>query len=181
MPSVTLRDVLDMDYVLAKTGSLPLKVELRKTKVKGVGIYAKEPIEDGEVIALYQIKVFREKNYESPTDNDYMIGVYTFLGNESRVWIGDIAPESLKAPIKSENGEFYIPYWAYFSNEPSPGQNTNAYINMNLEETYKTRKRLKEGDLVTYKLIATENIAPGEEIVWDYGSGYGERDYASYN
>lgn len=178
MSSITLKDVLDMDYVLEKARGLPLKVELRATKVKGVGIYAKEPIKEEEVIALYQIKVFREKTYESPTNSDYMIGVYTPLGNESRVWVGDIAPESLVAPIKSERGEFYIPYWAYFSNEPSPGQNTNAYINMNLEETYKTKKRLKEGELITYKLIATENITPGEEIVWDYGSGYGKRDYA---
>lgn len=177
---IDLRDVLDMDYVLKKAGSLPLKVELKKTRIKGIGIYAKEPIRNGEVIALYQIKVFREKTYESPTNNVYTIGIYTPSGNESKVWVGDIVPESLKNPIKSENKEFYIPYWAYFSNEPSLGQVTNAYIDMNLEETYKTRKRIKEGDFVTYKLIATENIEPGEEIVWDYGSGYGKRNYISY-
>lgn len=177
MSKVTLKNILDGEYVSQLTKNTPFKIELKRSPVKGFGIYATQLIEDDEVIALYHIKVFRNAGYESPTDRAYMIGVYTYAGNESRVWIGDIVPESLKPPIPSDDGKYFIPYWAYFSNEPSPDQTENAYIDMNEDEVYFNRKRLKEGDMITYKLIATDDINPGEEIVWDYGKEYGERDY----
>jgi len=163
MSEVTLENILDGEYVSRQNRDIPLKVELKRSPVKGFGIYATQPIKDEEVIALYHVT--------------YVIGVYTPSGNESRVWTADIVPESLRPPILSDDEEYYIPYWAYFSNEPSPGQTKNAYIDMNEDEIYAERKRIKEGDMITYKLIAIDDINPGEEIVWDYGKEYGERDY----
>jgi len=177
MSEVTLENILDGEYVSRQNRDIPLKVELKRSPVKGFGIYATQPIKDEEVIALYHVKVFRNKGYESPTNRAYVIGVYTPSGNESRVWTADIVPESLKPPILSDDEGYFIPYWAYFSNEPSPGQTKNAYIDMNEDEIYAERKRIKEGDMITYKLIAIDDINPGEEIVWDYGKEYGERDY----
>ena len=175
--NTTLKNILDLDYVIKNTKNLPLKVELRKTSLKGIGIYAIKFIKKEEIIALYQVKVFREKKYESPTLNSYMIGVYSPSGYESKVWVGDIVPESLQPPVLHEDGKHYVPYWGYFSNEPSGNQKENSYMDMNIDEIYKNKKRLKEGDLIFYKLIATQNIKPGEEIVWCYGEEYGERDY----
>jgi hypothetical protein len=84
--------------------------------------------------------------------------------------MGDIDKES--APLPKNN----IPYWAYFSNEPSGKQKENAYIDISLKDNYKDRNRLKHGDFITYKLKASKNIKAGEEVVWCYGSAYA-RDY----
>jgi hypothetical protein len=81
--------------------------------------------------------------------------------------IGDISPESLQLP--DDNG---IAYWGYFSNEPSKNQQSNTYIDVNLEENYSFRNTLKDGDFVLYKLIASKDIKKGEEITWCYGSLY---------
>ena len=41
--------------------------------------------------------------------------------------------------------------------------------------------RLKEGDFITYKLIASHNIKAGEEIVWCYGESYARNYETSCN
>ena len=168
-----LQDVLDFRRVQRKTP--PLKVELKESPLKGVGIYAKAKIRTKELIALYRLKVFRIKTYESPTHGNYCFSVYTRAGNESKTFIADLAPESLQEPVKVDG--VYVPYWAYFSNEPAPGQMTNSRIDTNLEGNYAHRRRVKEGDTILYKLVATKPICPGEEVVWYYGESYHGREY----
>jgi len=172
-------NILNAEYVRECTPDVMLKIELTDIPLKGTGIIAKEPISPNEVIALYRFKVFRQNNYTSPTHDDYVFAVYTKSGNESKVWIGDIDEGSLQPPIKAVNGEYYVPYWAYFTNEPAPMQKTNAWIDMNLEENYELqhRKRVKEGEYMVYKLVATKPIAPGDEVLWYYGSQYLNREY----
>lgn len=153
----------------------PMKVELRMSSPKGVGIFATSKIEINEIVCLYRLQVFRSLTHISKTDNEYCFAVYTVSGNESKTFIGDLVPESLQSPRKA--GQIYLPFWGYFSNEPSPAQKTNVWVDMNLDENYKTRKRLKEGDFVVYKIVASRDIHPGEEIVWYYGSSYYGRDY----
>jgi hypothetical protein len=121
------------------------------------------------------MKVFRKETYKSPTDFRYIFTVYTKNENESRVWLTDLVPESLLPPRKI-NG-VYVPYWAYLSNEPSPGQRKNARVNLNTEENYTNRSRLKEGDYIVYILEARRDIKAGEEILWYYGDAYYVRDY----
>ncbi len=172
----SLKEVLDFQLVKKQREQfLPMRIELKKSPVKGVGIYATSKIKDGEIVALYRLRVFRVETYRSITGNAYCFSTYTVSGNESRIFIGDLVPESLQDPLKLEDR--YIPYWGYFSNEPSPGQVSNVWVDMNTEENYKSRKRLKEGDFITYKLVAIKDIAPGDEIVWHYGDSYHGRDY----
>ncbi len=176
--TTTLHNILDPAFVNKQTPeSIRLKVKLQKTEVKGVGIFAVEEIDANEVIALYRFQVFRKSTYKSPTTQDYCFAAYTKGGHESRAWIGDLVPTSLQPPILSDDKTYYIPFWAYFSNEPTPPKISNAWIDRNLEENYKHRNRLKEGDYLVYKLVATQSIAIGEEVVWNYGIEYGERDY----
>ncbi len=176
--ATTLHNILDPAFVDKQTpNTIRLKVKLQKTKVKGVGIFAVEEIKSDEVIALYRFQVFRESTYKSPTNQDYCFAAYTKGGHESIVWIGDLVPQSLQPPILSDDKTYHIPFWAYFSNEPTSPKMSNAWIDRNLEENYDARKRLKEGDYLVYKLRATQSIAIGEEITWFYGIEYGERDY----
>lgn len=172
----TIQIVLDYNQVKKESRDFtPMKVELRKTPSKGVGIFATSKIENEEVVCFYQLQVFRLATYKSATNNAYCFAVYTVNGNESKTFLGDLVPESLQPPRKVDG--IYIPYWGYFSNEPSPEQKSNVWVDMNLEENYLSRKRLKDGDYVVYKLVATRTIQPGDEIVWHYGSSYYGRDY----
>ena len=112
----------------------------------------------------------RSKSYKSSTKCMYCFTVYTRGNKVSSHLVGDIDKESV--PLPKNN----IPYWAYFSNEPSGEQKENSEIDIALKENYKGRKHIKAGDFITYKLKATRNIKKGDEIVWCYGEGYG-RDY----
>ena len=84
--------------------------------------------------------------------------------------IGDLYSGSLPPPKNN------IPYWAYFANEPFQGvQITNSEIDTQPYENFtkKGRTTIKEGDTITYALYASRPIKAGEEIVWNYGTGYG--------
>ena len=174
--SRSIKDVLDRKKLLSETPSdikKKLSVTLKKNKYAGTGLFATKPIKKGNVIAYYKMKVHQDTTkhpYRSPTKCMYCFTVYTKGDRMSSSLMGDIDKES--APLPKNN----IPYWAYFSNEPSRKQKENAYIDIALKENYKDRKRLKPGDFMTYKLRASKNIKPGEEVVWCYGSAYA-RDY----
>ena len=47
---------------------------------------------------------------------------------------------------------------------------------MNFKEIYKNRDRLRVGDVIDYKIVSSQSIKKGEEILWDYGQDY-TRDY----
>jgi len=172
----SLKDVLNFQLVKRQREEFsPMKIELKKNPVKGVGIYATSRIKDGEIVALYRLQVFRTETYRSITGNAYCFSIYTRQGNESKTFIGDLVPESLQDPILVEDR--YIPYCGYFANEPSPDQISNVWVDMNIKENYRTRKILKEGNFIVYKLVAIKDIEPGDEIVWHYGDSYHGRDY----
>jgi len=172
----TVKDVLNRKILLDETpGAIKkkLSVTLKKNKYAGTGLFATKPIKRGKTIAYYKMKVHEDSNkksYKSPTKCMYCFTVYTKNDNISNHLMGDLDKES--APQPKNN----IPYWAYFSNEPSGKQKENAEIDIALKENYKNRRHLKDGDFITYKLKATRNIAPGEEVTWCYGDAYG-RDY----
>ena len=150
-----------------------LSVTLKKNKYAGTGLFATKPINRGKTIAYYKMKVHEDSNkksYASPTKCMYCFTVYTKGERMSNSLMGDLDKES--APQPKNN----IPYWAYFSNEPSGKQKENAEIDIAVKDNYRDRNKLKAGDFMTYKLKATRNIKPGEEIVWCYGEAY-DRDY----
>lgn len=147
-----------------------LKIDLKKTKEKGFGIFAKKFLFKGETIAYYKLLAFDLEKYDSSTNMVYSIALYDKDDEELDNLIGDIDKLSFPNPINN------IPFWGPFANEPSGDQIENAEMDTNLKLNYKRRKRIIEGDYVIYKLVAKKLIKPGDEITWYYGKYY-QRDY----
>nr|QBK87582.1 MAG: SET domain protein [Marseillevirus LCMAC201] len=162
-----LEHLFDINYIKRNTPNYNnLPVALRKSKMKGVGLYAAKNIKKGTIISLYRLTAFRADKYKSPIGTAYAFTIYTKRGNESSVLIGDLSVDSLPPPCGN------IPFWAYFANEPSGKQTQNAYMNENLKYNYRNRNVIRAGDTVVYKLIANKNIKKGTEIIWCYGEDY---------
>ena len=161
----------DYKYALEQAEGYPLKVTLKKN-FKGTSLFAKKPIKKGSIIAYYKFRVNKYQGYTGKKNDMYTMSIYTKKGNYNPRVIGDVFEGSLEPP------KYNIPYWAYFSNEPSKEQEENCYLDVNLKFNYKNRDRVKPGETMTYKLIAYHNIKAGEEICWCYGDSYG-RDYPS--
>jgi len=160
--------LFDIDYINNTVKyHTNLKTVLKKVKRKGVGIFANRTIKNGEVVCYYLVKAFNYKTFPNKYNSVYTIELYTKNGKAIQNMIGDISEESLRMPDLDG-----IAYWGYFSNEPSKKQDSNTFLDINLDENYAYRKKLKEGDMVLYKLIATRDIKKGEEITWCYGSLY---------
>lgn len=147
-----------------------LKVTLKNTKEKGVGLFARETIKKGEIIAYYRVKIFLYRTYESPTDDVYIFEIYRKNGETYKKLIGDIEADKIPEPINN------ITFWAPFANEPSSNQKTNAEIDINLEGNYRDKTYSSPGEYATYQLIASRMIRPDEEILWYYGEKY-SRNY----
>jgi len=162
-----------MDYkkLLKNCKNHSISVTLKNDDKKGVGLYAKKVINKGDVIAYYKIKIFRKKDYESPTDFVYSFEIYRKNGQEYKRLIGDIYEDSFPNPSEDN-----ITYWAPFANEPSENQRTNSEIHINNEETYSNKTFSSPDETVIYKLVANKMIRPGEEILWYYGDQY-KRNY----
>jgi len=158
---------MSYDYLIKKNNN-KLNVKLKKTKDKGLGLFATKVIKEGDVIAYYKSKVYRTKEHES--DNVYIFEVYRKNGEAYKRLIADIDEDSFSDPLNN------IPFWGPFANEPSKNQRVNCEIDINLKETYQDKTFLSPGDSVLYKLVATRKINPGDEILWYYGKDY-ERNY----
>jgi len=149
-------------------------VRLSETPGVGVGLVANRDIKKGTVLSYYKMRVVPYASYRSPTDNMYAFTAYTKGDNPSGKFMGDIAPESLPP---AENN---IPYWAYFSNEPTRLDGENAEIDVDTKYNYADhcRTSLKDGDHIRYRLIASKNIHEGTPVTWCYGDDY-ERNYST--
>jgi hypothetical protein len=163
-----MKCVFDGNCATKKYGSPKMKVEVRKGP-KGMSLFATKPIRKGSIIAYYKMKLF-PNGITGKKNNMYTFTVYTKKGNYCSRLIGDVYEGSLLKPKRG------IPYFAYFSNEPSGNQISNAEVDMNLDENYRNRDRLEVGDTIIYKLYATRAIKAGDEIIWCYGEAY-DRDY----
>lgn len=162
-----------MDYkkLVKEAKSYNISVTLKNDEKKGVGLYAKKVINKGDLIAYYKLKVYRKKDYESPTNYVYSFEVYRKNGQDYKRLIGDIYDGSFPNP-----NEDNITFWAPFANEPSENQRTNAEIDINNSENYSNKTFSSPDDIVIYKLVATKMIRPEEEILWYYGDQY-SRNY----
>jgi len=163
--------ILDPEYCKKNAKGHKLKVDLKKT-YKGTSLVAKTDIKKGNIAAYYKFRVYNPKSFSAQKDGMYTMTVYNKNGNSNNYFSGDIYKGSLEKP----RGD--IPFWAYFSNEPSEDQGENVYIDENLKENYKNRDSLKNLDTMVYKLVAFKNIKKGEEICWCYGDFY-IRNYKS--
>ena len=170
-----LEPILNAKQVLAGISPRELAkypVRLSETPGVGVGLVANRDIRKGSIIAYYKMRVVPLATYRSPSNNMYAFTAYTKGDNPSGVFMGDIAPESLPPAEKN------IPYWAYFSNEPTRLVGENAEIDVDPKYNYDDhcRTALKSGDHIRYRLIATKNIREGTPVTWCYGEDY-ERNY----
>lgn len=168
---MSLKHLFDYKKILRDTPNVDkLKVTLKKTRLKGVGLYAQKPIKENATIAYYRMTVYPIKGFKSKTNEKYTFTLLTKKGNYSNSLIGDISDESLPPPCRN------VPFWAYFSNEPSGIQTINARIDPDNAKNYSNRNVLRAGETVTFRLVAIRDIPIGEEIVWCYGDSY-HRDY----
>ena len=172
-----LEAVLSAQHILSNTNPQELKrypVRLSETPGVGVGLVANRDIQKGTVLSYYKMRVVPYATYRSPTNNMYAFTAYTKGDNPSGRFMGDIAPESLPP---AENN---VPYWAYFSNEPTRLVGENAEIDVDTKYNYHDhcRTSLKDGDHIRYRLIATKNIREGTPVTWCYGDDY-ERSYTT--
>lgn len=142
------------------------KVALKKHSVKGMGLFALQPIKKGEIIAYYKVTIHEHGKYKSPTNNVYTFNIYRKSGTDIKKYIGDIDNNSFPKEIDG------VSFLAPFANEPSIGEKSNAEIDLDLDENYKNRRFVKAGENMIYKLVAIKNIKKGEEILWYYGDQY---------
>ena len=168
--SPAMKKVFDADYAKKMARGYDLKVTLKKN-FKGYSLFAKKPIKRGNVIAYYRFLLHKyDDNFKGKKGDMYVMSVYNKNDRFNPRVIGDVYEGSLDKPKRN------IPYWAYFSNEPSGDQGENAILDINLKGNFRNRDKVKAGDTMTYKLVATKNIKPGEEICWCYGGEY-QRNY----
>ena len=171
------KHLFNIDYIKRNTPNLPrLKTTLKKIRNKGIGIFANRNIKQNEVVVYYLLKAYNLKRFPNLFNNVYTVELYTKRGNNIKSLVGDLCNESLIEP--DSNG---VAYWGYFSNEPSTVQESNTFLDTNLNENYLNRSRIKEGDYVLYRLIASRDIKKGEEITWCYGSLYSRNYETSCN
>lgn len=165
-----MNKLTDLDWILEHTpGKEKLKVTLRRDHVKGISLYSTREIKKGSVIAYYHMRIYSIAR-PGPFGVTYRFAAYTKRAQVSKHFVGNLFEGSLRTPRRN------IPYWAYFANEPDCGHLANSFVDACVAENYRGRDRLRVGDEITYKLIASRKILPGEEIVWCYGDLY-ERDY----
>jgi hypothetical protein len=164
-----MEKLFNLNYLNENSKGYDLKVQLKNT-FKGLSIMCKKPIKKGSVVAYYKI-ILHDTTYKGYKDDSYLITVYNKSGRENKNLVGDLYSGSLQTP------RYNIPFWGYLSNEPSPPkQQENVFLDINLKENYKNRYRVKKGDTMIYKLVASRNIKVGEEICWCYGDMY-SRNY----
>lgn len=156
---------MSFDYLIKKNRK-DLSIKLKKTKDKGLSLFATKDINKGDVIAYYKGKIFRTSTYESPTDGVYSFEVYKKNGEPYKRLIGDIDENSFPDPLDK------IPFWGPFANEPSQNQRVNTDVDINLKENYSDKTFSSPGEDFIYKLVATRKIRKGDEILWYYGKDY---------
>ena len=167
---IEYQNLLDYKRILKNTPNKKNLSVTLKNSPKGVGLYATKPFKKGDTIAYYKVRIFKYKNYISPTDSVYSFGIYRKNGDEYKTLIGDIDLDSFPPPKNN------ITYWAPFANEPNKDERVNAEVDENKEGNYKNKTYSKAGENAIYVLKAGRDIKKGDEIMWYYGKGY-ERDY----
>ena len=103
----------------------------------------------------------KNKTIIPPKKHMYFFNVYNKGGQCYKYMTGDLYDGSLPKPKNN------IPYWGYLSNEPMCDEKYNADV-----DTSNNKSKVREGDTLTYTIIAEKDIKKGEEVMWCYGSSY---------
>ena len=134
-------------------------VDVRVLKDKGLSLVARVDIEKGTLFAYYLGKLLADQTWAS-----------RFCVSSSSGEVMDLFGGSFPAP---DDG---IPYVGPFANEPT---GADGVPNCDI---YPSPLPSHEGRLRRFALVTLRKVKAGEELCWDYGPGYGPRDYLSkYN
>lgn len=147
-------------------------VEVRRSKGRGLGLFAKVDIPRFQDLALYRViaRPFDE------ADEIYGVVLPT-LTEESfdRVLTGVPIKDS---SIYIEHEGIRLRNIAMYINEPNPDETPNADIALNRIPNLVRRgqERAKLNDIFDYYIHSLKHIKAGDEILWYYGISY-KRDY----
>jgi hypothetical protein len=173
-PANAHKDETNAELQLSKVSAsllnnLSVTLKVSTSKNGEYGLFAQENISKGRVIAYYDVQIYRRSRYKSKFKNgQYILSVVPPNSTRaSTTFLGDLYVGSVKKPVNN------ISFWAHFANEPSVDEDANSslYYDPNLKQN-KEIKKLKEGQICRYKLIALRDIDIDEEIMWCYGDGY---------
>lgn len=140
-----------------------MSVEVARVDGKGLGVVARVGMGEGVLTSYYLTKAYKTKHHFSSSEYRMSSGI--------RGYVLDLFDHSFPEP-----GEDGIPYIAPLVNEPTYGEQEQncGMLPMPLDD--------EDGTLRRHGLVTTRKVAAGEELVWDYGPGYGKRSYPSkYN
>ncbi len=151
----SIKHVIDPKYCNKQAKGYDLPVYLKKTEKKGTSLFANKNIPKGTTVAFYKVKVYHN-NYKQKFKGMYAIDVNGYMG--------DLYKDSLPEPL------FNIPFWGHFSNEPSLNQKANIIVKINTP--YKEYYSKKPGDTMIFKLVTSEDVKKGDELMWCYGKSY---------
>ena len=147
--------IIDIKHAKKSAHDYNVPVYLKKSK-KGTSLFAKRDLKKGEVVSLYKVFVY-PNNHKGVLNNMYAIDVNGFLG--------DLYEESLQEPIKIKDN--WVPFWGYFSNEPSLKQTENVMIDVVDDDIIR-----QPGDIELFKLVTIRPVKKDEELTWCYGESY---------
>ena len=148
-----------------------IKTYLKKTKNKGIAVFANRNIKKDEIVCYYLVKIYDRSNFENIFDNIYTISIKGSNGETLNHLTGDIFEQSLLSPTIDG-----IAYWGYLVNEPSVNKKINcACISCDENSIFKTK--IEHGDLYRFSILALNNIKKGDEITWNYGDRYNRDNY----
>lgn len=154
--------VPSLDVLRATNGAFEgMDVEVVQVPGKGLGLMARTDLDEGVCVAYYLSKLYT---------NHFGASTYC-VASGHRSHVLDVFDRSFPPP-----GTDGIPYVAPLVNEPDfPGGEENC--------TLKPEPLPDEdGSIRRHALYTTRRVRVGEELVWDYGPGYGPRPYPSkYN
>ena len=137
------------------TPSLPICVD--EIDGKGLSVVARRQLAAGTVVARYEFRVVLRSR---APPGDYRVDV-------NRQCVGKLDARSFGPP---EDGVAQV---GALLNEPthSIGENANCE---RLESEYFGPASHRRG---AFLLRTTRAVSVGEELTWDYGAGYGRREY----
>jgi len=133
-----------------------MHVQVAQVPGKGLGLIARVDIDEGVLVAYYLSKLFKRRF----TSSTY------WLSSGATDTILDVFDHSFPPP--DADG---VPYVAPLVNEPT---GVDGGVNCVLTPVPLPDE---EGTIRRHGLFTTHKVRKGEELVWDYGPGYGERSY----
>lgn len=122
---------------------MKLKVETRRSKIHGNGVFAIAPIKKGEPIMAYKGKLISHAEADTRYSTEMETG-HTFLFILNKEWVID-------ANVDGNDAR-----WINTGCDP----NAEAFVH-----EHKSKDRRKDKVIIEAK----RNIAAGEEIIYDYG------------